>query len=181
VSSELARLADGPYPAAVDRAIELIGAALAGGHTVLIFGNGGSAADAQHIAAELVGRFVRTRAPLPAVALGSNVALTTAWSNDVGYEDLFARELSALGRPGDIAWGISTSGNSPNVVAALRRARELGLTTVGMSGATGGAMASYCDLLLAAPATETARIQEVHVITYHAICAALETQAPPLE
>jgi len=180
ISSDLALLAEGAYPAAVDSAIELIGRALADGHKVLVFGNGGSAADAQHIAAELVGRFVTERAPLPAVALGTNLALVTAWSNDVAYEDVFAREIAALGRPGDLAWGISTSGNSPNVVAGLRCARELGLTTLGMTGASGGAMASFCDLLLAVPVRETARIQEVHVITYHAICAALETQAARL-
>jgi D-sedoheptulose 7-phosphate isomerase len=148
--------------------------ALADGHRVFVFGNGGSAADAQHIAAELVGRFAHERAPLPVIALSTNTALLTAWSNDKGYEDAFARELRALGQPGDVAWAISTSGNSPNVVAALLAGRDRGLRTLGLTGAGGGAMRQYCDVLLAAPATETPRIQELHVVTYHAICALLE-------
>ena len=147
---------------------------LRGGHRVFVFGNGGSAADAQHIAAELVGRFSRDRSPLPVIALSTNSALLTAWSNDQGYEHAFARELSALAVKGDLAWAISTSGTSPNVISALRVARQNGFRTLGLTGASGGAMHQFCDVLIQAPATETPRIQELHVVTYHAICALLE-------
>jgi D-sedoheptulose 7-phosphate isomerase len=147
---------------------------LRGGHRVFVFGNGGSAADAQHIAAELVGRFSQDRNPLPVIALSTNSALLTAWSNDKGYEHAFARELSALAVKGDLAWAISTSGTSPNVISALRVARQNGFRTLGLTGASGGAMRQHCDVLIQAPATETPRIQELHVVTYHAICALLE-------
>lgn len=165
---------DGEYIRAVEHATDLLERSYRSGGKVLVFGNGGSSADAQHIAAELVGRFAMARAPLAAVALTTNQALLTAWSNDAGYDDAFARELRALAREGDIAWGISTSGNSPSVVNALRAARELGLRTVGLTSSPGGSMREYCDVLMAAPATETPRIQELHLVTYHAICAALE-------
>jgi len=174
VSDNLKLIAAGSYPDAVARATALLSEALAGGQKVLVFGNGGSAADAQHIAGELVGRFVRERRPVPVIALGTNQAYLTAWSNDVGYEGAFARELEALGRAGDVAWGISTSGNSKNVVAALRRAREIGMKTIALTGEGGGEVGSLCDVLMAAPVRETARVQEVHLITYHAICSALE-------
>lgn len=176
IAADLALVADGVYPASVESAIELLTRTFAQGHKVLLFGNGGSAADAQHVAAELVGRFAEHRAPLAAIALGTNPALVTAWSNDTSYDDVFAREIEALGQPGDVAWGISTSGNSRNVVAGLERARARGLSTLGLTGRSGGAMAPLCDVLMAAPAVETARVQEIHVITYHAICAALEAR-----
>jgi D-sedoheptulose 7-phosphate isomerase len=165
---------DDVYLRAVADGAALLADALEHGHRVFVFGNGGSAADAQHIAAELVGRFAHERAPLPVVALSTNPALLTAWSNDKGYEDAFARELLALSQPGDVAWALSTSGNSPNVLAALQSARQRGLRTLGLTGSGGGAMRQYCDVLLAAPATETPRVQELHVVTYHAICALLE-------
>ncbi len=179
VSDHLRALASTSYPATVVRATALLADAIRAGNKVLVFGNGGSAADAQHIAAELVGRFARPRAPMAALALATNQAYLTAWSNDVSYDDVFAREIEAIGRPGDVAWGISTSGNSPSVVAALRRARELGLKTIALTGEGGGAAAAESDVLLAVPLTETARIQEVHIITYHAICAALEAEPHP--
>lgn len=165
---------DDEYIRAVAQATDVLERSYRSGGKVLVFGNGGSSADAQHIAAELVGRFALARAPLAAVALTTNQALLTAWSNDAGYDDAFARELRALGREGDVAWGISTSGNSPSVVNALRVARELGLRTVGLTSSPGGSMREHCDVLIAAAATETPRIQEVHLVTYHAICAALE-------
>ena len=165
---------EGEYIRSVEQATDLLERAYRAGGKVLVFGNGGSSADAQHIAAELVGRFAMARAPLAAVALTTNPALLTAWSNDAGYDDAFARELRALGRAGDVAWGISTSGNSASVVNALSVARELGLQTIGLTSAMGGAMDTYCDVLMAAPARETPRIQELHLVTYHAICAALE-------
>jgi D-sedoheptulose 7-phosphate isomerase len=179
IAADLAVVAEGPYPAAVEAAVDLLSRTFAQGGKVLLFGNGGSASDAQHIAAELVGRFAVHRRPLAAIALGTNHALVTAWSNDTSYDDVFARELEALGQPGDVAWGISTSGNSRNVIAGLERARACGLTTLGLTGESGGAMAPLCDVLMAAPAAETARIQEIHVITYHAICAALEARVLP--
>ena len=139
-----------------------------------MFGNGGSSADAQHLCAELVGRFLLDRRPLPAIALTTNQAFLTAWSNDCRFDDVFVRQLEGLGRPGDVAWGISTSGNSANVVNGLRRARELGLRTIGLTGSDGGRAAEFCDVVMAVPLRETPRIQEVHLVTFHAICGALE-------
>lgn len=173
-AANLANIGDGPYGEAVAHAVDLLQQALTRDGKLLIFGNGGSSADSQHIAAELVGRFIVHRKPLHALALGTNTALMTAWSNDDRFDDVFARELEALGRAGDVAWGISTSGNSANVVNALRRARQVGLKTIGLTGREGGRMAEHCDVLMAVPLTETPRIQEVHLVTYHAICAALE-------
>ena len=164
------------YLEAIERAIELLVASFGAGGKLLVFGNGGSSADAQHIAAELVGRFARERAALPAIALTSNDAILTAWSNDHAFEGVFARQIEALGRKGDVAWGISTSGNSPNVVAALACARERGLSTVGLTGKGGGELARHCDVLLAVPQSDTPRVQELHVVTYHAICAAVEAR-----
>jgi D-sedoheptulose 7-phosphate isomerase len=175
----LGRSAAGPYVEAVRAAAVLLCEALSAGHRVLVFGNGGSGADALHIAGDLVGRFVRDRPPLPVIALTANQAVITAWSNDHAFESVFARQIEALGRPGDVAWGISTSGHSPNVVIGLSRARELGLRTLGLTGEAGGAMAVHCDVVMRAPASETPRIQEVHVVTYHAICAELEVRLFP--
>lgn len=174
VASNMARVADSAYVEALGRAADLLHDAFASGRKLLVFGNGGSSSDAQHLTAELVGRFARERAPLPAIALTTNQAILTAWSNDYDFDDVFARQIQALGAAGDVALGISTSGTSANVVNALRRARELGLRTVGLTGESGGSMREHCDVLLAVPLTETARIQEVHLVTYHAICAALE-------
>src|SRR6185503_12824710 len=140
------------------------------------FGNGGSSADAQHFSAELVGRFVAERRALPAIALTTNQAVLTAWSNDHSFDDVFARQIEALGSRGDLAFGISTSGTAANVLKALERAREMGLRTIGLTGAQGSRMASLCDVLLAVPLTTTPRIQEVHLVTYHAICAAVEAR-----
>ena len=174
VAENLTRVSEGPYGNAVDAAVDLLAGALEEGHTLFVFGNGGSSADAQHLACELVGRFQRERRALPAVALTTNQALLTAWSNDCGFDDVFARQIEALGRPGDVALGISTSGNSTNVVNALARARERGLRTLGLTGEGGGRVATHCDVLIAVPLSETPRVQEVHLVTYHAICAALE-------
>ena len=174
VSGNMARVADGAYIDAVGRATDLLHETFTGGRKLLVFGNGGSSADAQHLSAELVGRFARDRGPLPAIALTTNQAILTAWSNDYDFNDVFARQVEALGQPGDVALGISTSGTSANVVNGLRRAREKGLRTIGLTGESGGDVAAFCDVLLAVPLTNTARIQEVHLVTYHAICAALE-------
>jgi D-sedoheptulose 7-phosphate isomerase len=173
-SASLKRVSESPYERAVTAALDLLYEAMAGGRTLLVFGNGGSSADAQHLCAELVGRFNRDRRPLPAIALTTDQAFLTAWRNDYSFEDVFARQVEAFGRPGDVALGISTSGNSPNVVNALRRARELGLRTMGLTGEGGGRMAGHCDVLMAVPLRETPRIQEVHLVTDHALCALLE-------
>jgi len=167
-------ISESDYAEAVERALNLLEEAFRGGQTLLAFGNGGSSADAQHLCAELVGRFLLERRALPAVALTTNQALLTAWSNDYQFDDIFARQIEGLARPGDVAWGISTSGNSANVVNGLRRARELGMRTIGLTGSGGGRLAEHCDVLMAVPLQQTPRIQEVHLVTFHAICGALE-------
>jgi D-sedoheptulose 7-phosphate isomerase len=147
---------------------------LRAGGKLLVFGNGGSAADAQHLAGELVGRFRHDRRALPALALTTDTTILTAVGNDLGFEQVFARQVEAHGRPGDIALGISTSGRSPNVLAALRLARERQLVTVGFTGAGGGAVAALVDHLIAVPDTDTARIQEVHGMVVHILCEWVE-------
>jgi D-sedoheptulose 7-phosphate isomerase len=162
------------YPSQISRAVDLLVDRLSKGNKLLVCGNGGSAADAMHICAELVGRFLKERRALPAIALNTDPAILTAWSNDYSYESVFARQVEALAKPGDIVWGISTSGNSKNVLAALKTARELGASTMALTGQGGGALAEYADVLLAVPLSVTARIQEVHTVTYHIICEAVE-------
>lgn len=164
----------GAYLDEVHRASELLWSCFQAGGKLLVFGNGGSSADAQHICGELIGRFECERQALPAIALSANPVVLTAWSNDYSFETVFARQMEALGRPGDVAWGISTSGNSPNVVEALKLGRRRGLSTLGLTGQGGGQMAPWCDVLMAVPLQETPRIQEIHLVTYHAICAAVE-------
>jgi D-sedoheptulose 7-phosphate isomerase len=144
------------------------------GGKVLLFGNGGSASDAQHIAAELVVRYKADRAPIAAIALHTDTSALTACGNDLGFEAIFERQIEALGRPHDIAVGISTSGNSPNVLRGLRQARTGGLQTLGLTGGTGGQMRALCDALIVVPSTVTARIQEMHIIIGHMLCKALE-------
>ena len=173
VAGNMAAVAGTSYTQSIGLAVDVIHQAFADGRKLLIFGNGGSAADAQHLACEFVGRFLTDRRALPAIALTSDQAILTAWSNDRSFDDVFARQIEALGKAGDVAFGISTSGTSRNVLNALARARELGLRTIGLGG-SGGSMAPLCDVLLSVPLTATQRIQEVHVVTYHAICAAVE-------
>jgi len=151
---------------------------LRAGGKVLAFGNGGSAADAQHLAAELVGRFLRDRPGLSAFALTTDTSVLTAVGNDMGYESVFRRQVEAHGRPGDVAVGITTSGRSPNVVQALERARELGLVTVGLTGNGGGRLAGRVDYLVDVPHRETARIQEVHAMVVHVLCQVVEEAMP---
>jgi len=148
--------------------------ALRAGGKVLAFGNGGSAADAQHLAAELVGRFLVERVALPALALTTDTAVLTAVGNDLGFEAVFRRQVEAHGRPGDVAVGISTSGRSPNVVEGLRAARARGLVTVGLTGRGGGLVAGLADHLIDVPHDDTARIQEVHGMVVHVLCQAIE-------
>jgi D-sedoheptulose 7-phosphate isomerase len=173
VADNMTAVAVSSYPQSIGAAVDLIYGAFTSGRKLLVFGNGGSSADAQHFVCEFVGRLDIDRPALPAIALTTNQAILTAWSNDQSFDDVFARQIEALGVPGDVAFGISTSGTSVNVLNALARARERGLATVGLTGPR-GRMAPLCDVLLAAPIAGTQRIQEVHLITYHAICAAVE-------
>jgi len=158
----------------VSKAVDMIRASLAAAGKLLIAGNGGSAADAQHIAAELTGRFLRERRPIPAIALHANTSALTAVGNDYGYEYVFARELAAHARPGDVLLAISTSGGSKNILRAIEEARQKRVTVIGMTGETGGAMRAACDLCLCVPSKSTARIQEMHITIGHAICELLE-------
>ena len=158
----------------LQRAAELAEACLADGHRVLVFGNGGSAADAQHFAAELVGRFEQDRRALPAVALTVDSSLLTAVGNDHGFDQIFARQVEALGAPGDLLVAISTSGNSANVLRAAEKGREMGCRSIGFTGEDGGELADRVDVLIAVPSRTVARIQEVHELCLHALAAWLE-------
>lgn len=151
-----------------------ISACLESGGTLYLCGNGGSAADAQHVAAEFTGRFERERAPLPAEALTVNASALTAIGNDYSFEDVFARQVSARVKKGDVLAGISTSGRSENVLRAVARARELGASTVGFTGAGGSDLASACDFCLMVPSAKTSRIQEAHILAWHVICGLVE-------
>ena len=144
------------------------------GGKLLLFGNGGSAADAQHIAAELIIRYKVDRAAISAIALTTDSSALTACGNDLGFDALFERQIEGLGREGDVAVGISTSGNSANVLKGLSQARTMGLRTVGLTGGTGGHMRSVCDALIVVPSSVTARIQEMHITIGHVLCKALE-------
>ena len=153
---------------------EALATAFARGGKLLVFGNGGSAADAQHLSAELVGRFQRERPGLAAIALSTDTSVLTSVANDYGYERLFARQVEALGQPGDVALGISTSGSSPNIVAALAAARARGLTTVALTGRDGGAAGRHADVHVNVPESSTARVQEVHRTILHIVCELIE-------
>ena len=170
VKQEAARSLAEPVADAAERIV----AALRAGHKVLLCGNGGSAADAQHIAAELVGRYIRERRGLPAIALTTDTSALTAIGNDYGFDRIFVRQVEALAQAGDVLIAISTSGNSPNVLQAVAMARKLGLATIGLSGRDGGALAGAVDLCLVAPHEETARIQEVHITIGHILCDLVE-------
>jgi D-sedoheptulose 7-phosphate isomerase len=159
---------------AIKHTVEVMVHTFQEGGKVLFCGNGGSAADAQHIAAELSGRFYQDRDPLFAEALHVNTSYLTAVANDYGYDAVFARLVKAMGRPGDILVGLSTSGNSKNVLQALKEARSLGMTTVGMTGAEGGAMREASDILLNVPSQVTPRIQEAHITLGHILCELVE-------
>jgi D-sedoheptulose 7-phosphate isomerase len=174
ISSMFCRAAESDYPARVQTAAECIADAFGKGKKMLVFGNGGSASDAQHLCGELVVRFQKDRRALPAIALCADVAVMTACGNDYSYSHVFARQIEALGAPGDIALGISTSGSSTNVVEALQTARKLGLFTILLTGPRSGIACDQCDLVLPAPGDSTARIQEVHLASYHCICEAIE-------
>lgn len=144
------------------------------GNKVMIVGNGGSAADAQHFAAELVSRFNFDRPPLSAIALTTDTSILTAIGNDYGYRNVFSRQVQANGRAGDVFFAISTSGNSENVLHAMEVAKAMGIVVVGLTGGTGGAMKALCDFCICAPSLSTPRIQECHLIIEHTICAVIE-------
>ncbi len=158
----------------IARVAQVICLALENGNKVLLYGNGGSAADAQHIAAEWIGRFQRERRPLPAVALTTDTSVLTAVGNDYGFERIFERQLRALGRKGDISVAISTSGNSPNVLMANQAAREMGLITIGLTGSDGGKLASNLHYHLNVPDKSTARVQEIHIMIGHILCTLVD-------
>jgi D-sedoheptulose 7-phosphate isomerase len=163
----------------IELAIEKTETALKSGNKLLICGNGGSAADAQHFAAELVGMFNKKRKPLPAIALTTNTSNITAAANDFGFEYVFERQLEALGRRGDVLFAISTSGNSANVLRAVLRAKSLGIFTIALLGKGGGRIGKEADLPIIVPSDRTPRIQECHLITYHAISERIENDLFP--
>jgi D-sedoheptulose 7-phosphate isomerase len=166
-----------PEPLAeIAAAAAVINRTLREGGKLLIFGNGGSAADAQHIAGEFVGRFLAERRALPAIALSVNTSVLTALANDYSFEGVFARQIEALGEPGDAALGISTSGTSANVVAALRVARERDLRTLALTGRSGGSMRELVDACVRIPVEETPRIQEGHILVAHILCEIVERE-----
>ena len=159
---------------ALTAAADALVSAYRAGNKALFFGNGGSAADAQHLAAEFLGRYLRERDPMPALALNANTSALTAIGNDYGYEKVFSRQLEALGAPGDVAVAISTSGNSASVIEAVLCARRMGLFTIGFTGAIGGRLRGLVNVLIAVPSDETPRIQECHILAGHALCDAVE-------
>ena len=171
-----ALVADAELARTIETVARLCVKALRDGNKLLLAGNGGSAADAQHLAAELVSRFYFDRPGLAAVALTTDTSALTAIGNDYGFERLFSRQVDALGRKGDVFIGLSTSGNSPNILKALDEARLKGLVTVGLTGQGGGRMAALCDHCLRMPSSETPRIQEGHIVVGHTVCALIERE-----
>lgn len=158
----------------IETACQMIVEAIKNGNKVLVAGNGGSAADAQHIAAELSGRFVKDRKALPGIALTTDTSAITSIANDYGYEHVFSRQLEALAQPGDLFIGISTSGNSEGVLNAFRSAKKINCKTLGLSGRDGGQMNDLCDLNIIVPSSVTARIQEMHILIGHILCQSVD-------
>ena len=169
-------LSDTGFLQKIEQAARMLIAAFRGDGKVLFCGNGGSAADAQHIAAELSGRFYTDRPPLFAEALHVNTSYLTAVANDYGYDDVYARMVQAAGRPGDVLVGLSTSGNSPNILKAIAAARQRSMGVLGFSGSGGGQMAAHCDVLLNVPSSDTPRIQEAHILLGHILCEIIERE-----
>src|SRR5256714_12691117 len=165
----------------VERAAQIISEALKSGSKLLIFGNGGSAADAQHIAGELVNRFLQKRRGLPAIALTTDGGVLTCIANDTGFENVFARQIEALGAKGDVCLAISTSGTSPNIVRACEQARAQGIQAIGLLGCDGGRVAALCDLALIGPSHDTQRIPETHNLIGHVLCELIELEMFPLQ
>ena len=171
---EVLVLIETQLPERLAAAVDLVVTALAKGNKLLVMGNGGSAGDAQHLAAEIVGRFKLERRALPAIALTTDTSILTAIGNDYGFEQVFRRQVEGLAAPGDVVIGISTSGNSPNVLAALTLAREMGCRTVGLLGRDGGTIGPVVDLELTVPSQDTPRIQEGHITMIHILCDLVE-------
>ena len=162
--------------AAIQEISTVVAKAFSSGRKLMLAGNGGSAADAQHIAAEFLSRFTMDRKPLPAIALTTDTSVLTAVGNDYGFDRVFERQIRGLGMCGDVFIAISTSGQSPNILAALTAARELGITTVGMTGAKTSPMIALCDLSLIAPSEETAIVQQIHIVAAHIMCGLVERE-----
>src|SRR5215469_16926131 len=160
--------------AALDKAVDLIVTALSGGHKLMLCGNGGSAADSQHLAAEFTGRFVKDRRPLAALALSTDTSALTCIANDYSFDDVFYRQVAGLGRLGDCLLAISTSGNSRNVIHAAEAARSMEIRVIGLLGRDGGALLGLCDVPIVVPSTVTARIQEAHIFLGHTLCGLVE-------
>ena len=160
----------------ISQVAEELKACIKRGGKILLMGNGGSAADSQHIAAEIVGRFKKERRGLAAIALTTDTSIITSVGNDYGYDYIFARQIEALCRPEDVVIGITTSGNSKNVVAAIEEANKLGATTIGLTGGSGGKMNELCKYNLVMPSSETARVQEAHIFVGHSLCDLLESE-----
>lgn len=160
----------------IEQAAKMMIEALKRGNKIFFFGNGGSAADAQHLAAELIGRYRKDRKSLPAVALSTDTSVLTSLSNDYGFEVIFARQIEGLAKPGDLAFGISTSGNSRNVLEGLEKAKELGCKTIGLLGCDGGRIAEVTDLSITVPCKNTPRVQESHITIGHILCGLIETE-----
>src|SRR6266542_2670007 len=169
------------HAADIERAAELIARAVNEGGKVLVFGNGGSAADAQHITGELVNRFLQDRRALPAIALTTDGGVLTCIANDTGFENVFARQVEALGAKGDICLAISTSGTSPNIVFACERARTRDIKVIGLLGRDGGTVAALCNLALIVPSNDTQRVQETHNLVGHILCELVEEKLFPAE
>ncbi|MCB9989431.1 MAG: D-sedoheptulose 7-phosphate isomerase [Rhodospirillales bacterium] len=157
-----------------EKCLEACVTAVQNGGKILFFGNGGSAADSQHLATELSIRYIADRPSIPAIALTTDTSALTACANDMGFDHMFARQLEATGKEGDVAIGISTSGKSPNILKALETARNMGIVTVGLSGKSGGQMHELCDVFILVPSDTTSRIQEMHILIGHMLCGALE-------
>lgn len=174
ISTKQKALQDENLIQTVQKVTEKVTAAFLSGNKVLFCGNGGSAADAQHLAAEFSGRFYTDRNPLPSEALHCNTSYLTAVANDYGYEFVFSRMVKGMGKKGDILFGLSTSGNSKNILAAFETARSMGMTTIGMTGETGGKMKPLSDFLINIPSSDTPRIQECHITFGHIICQLVE-------
>jgi D-sedoheptulose 7-phosphate isomerase len=174
-----AAIDDPAFVAAIAAAAEVTSNALAGGHKVLLAGNGGSAGDAQHIAGEFLGRFSYDRDPIAALALTTDSSVLTAIGNDYGYEQVFERQIRGLGVPGDVLFALSTSGRSRNILRAIGAARDKRLTVIGFTGRSGGEMRRHCDICLMAPSDVTPLIQQIHMIAAHAICGLIEQRLFP--
>lgn len=163
-----------PLGPAIEKAAALLINTLASGHKLLLCGNGGSAADSQHIAAELTGRFMSDRTPLAAIALSTDTSALTSIANDYGFEEVFARQVAAIGRPGDCLLAISTSGNSRNIIRGAEAARSSGIHVIGLLGRDGGSVPPFCDVAIVVPSETTARIQEAHIFIGHVLCGMIE-------